>query len=210
MLRSSPSSLRAAFVLAALAFLATSASAQLYRWTDEKGRVHVGDTPPPASAKRVEKRDAAVSAKPDPAAAQPYVLQQARTKYPVTLYGSPSCNEPCRLARAALNARGVPYAEISVWDPESNEKLKQVSGSNEVPVLTVGSTALKGFDKGSWDELLDSAGYPRAGVLPAGSQSAPAIPEGYVPPGEQKPAVAEPVAPKVQEKLGPYAPRNAD
>ena len=33
-----------------------AASAQLYRWTDEKGRVHITDTPPPPTAKEVQKK----------------------------------------------------------------------------------------------------------------------------------------------------------
>ena len=41
-------------------FLATAAGcvlAQQYRWTDEKGGVHYSDTPPPTSAKSVQKKD---------------------------------------------------------------------------------------------------------------------------------------------------------
>ena len=33
---------------------------QIYRWTDDKGRVHLTDTPPPASAKGVQKPKPAV------------------------------------------------------------------------------------------------------------------------------------------------------
>jgi len=36
---------------------AGTASAQQYRWVDEKGRVHYSDTPPPASAKSSEKKN---------------------------------------------------------------------------------------------------------------------------------------------------------
>ena len=45
-------------VLIAFSLLAVAltAQAQLYRWTDESGKVHYTDTPPPASAKNVEKK----------------------------------------------------------------------------------------------------------------------------------------------------------
>jgi len=36
---------------------AASVAAQQYRWTDEKGKVHYGDAPPPASAKNVQKKN---------------------------------------------------------------------------------------------------------------------------------------------------------
>jgi len=43
--------------LAVLLCAAASAALaqQLYRWTDEKGRVHITDTPPPASARNVQR-----------------------------------------------------------------------------------------------------------------------------------------------------------
>ena len=34
----------------------TVTAAQLYRWVDDKGRVEWRDTPPPANAKKVERR----------------------------------------------------------------------------------------------------------------------------------------------------------
>ena len=58
--------------------------------------------------------------------------------------------------------------------------------------------------------LLDSAGYPRAGLLPEGKQARPGAPEGYVAPekrAETAPPTAEPVKPKPKPELGPYAPR---
>ena len=40
-----------------LALAASAALAQqIYRWTDEKGRVHLTDTPPPPSAKAVQRK----------------------------------------------------------------------------------------------------------------------------------------------------------
>src|SRR5712692_3446437 len=46
-----------AAVLLATFFAASIVSAQqLYRWTDEKGRVHVTDRPPPPNAKSVQKK----------------------------------------------------------------------------------------------------------------------------------------------------------
>jgi len=42
-------------------FLAVAAGAalaqQIYRWTDEKGRVHVTDMPPPPGAKEIRKEN---------------------------------------------------------------------------------------------------------------------------------------------------------
>src|SRR3990172_6745177 len=104
-----------------LGLIAFAASAQLYRWTDEQGRVHVTDTPPPASARNVQKKAAPAgsaiqppppSQPPPPAgsamrAPAPYELAQAVKDFPVTLYTAPSCKAPCAGARDALDKRGV-------------------------------------------------------------------------------------------------------
>lgn len=185
-----------------LGLIAFSASAQLYRWTDEQGRVHVTDTPPPASAKNVQKK--AVPAAGPAQSAVPYELALAMKDFPVTLYSSPNCKAPCARARDALNRRGVPFKEVQVWDEDSNAELSRVSGGSEVPTLVVGRSVHRGFEQTGYDALLDSARYPKAGVLPERAQAAPPAPEGYAAPGERpaEPLQAEPEPPK-----GPYAPK---
>jgi glutaredoxin len=172
--------------------------AQQYRWTDAQGVVRYTDTPPPATAKNVQKLSVAA---PKPAAAPQvsFEMQRLQRDYPVTLYTSPNCKEGCDAARAALNKRGVPFKEAQVWNPETNEELKRVAGAAEVPTLAVGTSAHRGFELGAWDSLLDSAGYPKAGILPPGKQKAPELPEGYAVSDTE---VAKPVAP-----AAPAAPR---
>ena len=200
---------RCAVLLIVLPVALGTAQAQqkLYHWVDEKGAAHVTDTPPPLGARKVEQKTYGGGA----AAGQaPYALAEAQKSFPVTLYTAPSCKEPCAQARAALNKRGVPFDEVQVWNAETNAQLNKVSASNEVPVLTVGQSVQKGFEQGAFDSLLDSAGYPRAGILPEGRQAAPDSPQGYIPPEQRAEAsrpVAEPVKPEPAPKLGPYAPR---
>jgi glutaredoxin len=189
------------FSVTLAALLATSgiAFAQQYRWVDEKGRVQYSDTPPPASAKEVRKRG--LGSPPVKSEAQvPFELQRAQADFPVTLYTAPICKQPCTLAREALNKRGVPFKEVQVWNVETLDQLKAVAPSDSVPALVVGRSVQSGFDSNRYESLLDLAGYPKAGVLPAGKQAAPALPDGYEPP----PATVEPVAPAAVQKAGPY------
>jgi glutaredoxin len=190
-----------------LGLIAFSASAQLYRWTDEQGRVHITDTAPPAGAKNVQKKAAPATRAEE--APVPYGLTQAMKDFPVTLYTAPSCKQPCAMAREALNKRGVPFKEMQVWDEETNAELKRVSGGNDVPTLVVGRSVHRGFEQSAYDALLDSARYPGRGVLPARAQAAPPPPEGYVPPGERQTPAAEPVKPEPEapRASGPYAPK---
>lgn len=189
------------FLSAALLLGAGLANAQQYRWIDKDGRVQFTDAPPPPWAKDV-RRTNITPTKPAPAQV-PFEVARLQKDFPVTLYTSPNCKEGCELARAALNKRGVPFTEVQVWNPETNEQLKQVSGAVEVPTLQVGRSINRGFEQGAFDSLLDSAGYPRAGVLPALSQKAPPAPEGYVGEGATAAAPQKPAA-QPQQKAGPY------
>lgn len=190
--------------LAWAACLAGAALAQQYRWVDEQGRVRYSGSPPPPTAKKVEKLD---FKPPKPEAAPlPFELGRLQQDFPVTLYTSPSCKEVCQQARDAMNERGIPFKEIQVWDDPTNEELKKVSGSNEVPTLLVGRTVQLGFEQSVYDSLLDSAGYPKAGVLPARAQQAPDLPEGFSPAAAGAKPVAEPVKAAEPKKRGPYDP----
>jgi glutaredoxin len=191
-----------AFFLALL-LAAGLAQAQQYRWIDKDGRVQFTDAPPPAGAKDV-RRTNVTTAKPAAAPQVPFEIARLQKDYPVTLYTSPNCKEGCELARGALNKRGVPFKEVQVWNPETNEELKQVAGAAEVPTLLVGRSVHRGFEQGAYDSLLDSAGYPRAGTLPALSQKAPPPPEGYVAEGGAAPAAATQPPEPAAQKAGRY------
>ena len=116
-------------IFAALLGAACAASAQMYRWTDEKGRVHVTDTPPPPSAKAVQKKSfSGGGTAASDSAGQPYALQLATKSFPVTLYTAKDC-EPCAAARNLLNARGVPFREVLVADEPQQEELRKVAGA---------------------------------------------------------------------------------
>ena len=180
----------------AIALAAVNAAAQqLYRWTDEKGRVHVTDTPPPAGAKDARTVGGGGGSSAAPAANEPFAVQAARKNNPVTLYSTRGC-EACDAARSLLNERAVPFREISVNDEKELEELKKVVGSNSVPALIVGSFVQRGFEPGAYHRALDAAGYPKTGMLPPRSQGEP---QTGAPPAEAPAAEGE--APR-----GPYAP----
>jgi glutaredoxin len=186
--------LRCAIVVV-LAAASSAALAQIYRWTDEKGRVHITDTPPPPGAKNVQKRQtpAPSASSTQPQASESYVLQEARKKAPVTLYSTPGC-ELCGKARALLNERGVPFKEVLITEKQIDELVKAV-GANAVPSIAVGSTVQQGFEAGTYHRMLDAAGYPKTGVL--------------LPRAQNEPSPAEPklqAEPTEQTPRGPYAP----
>jgi glutaredoxin len=183
---------------AALLVAASSAAAQMYRWTDQTGKTHFTDTPPPASARNVQRRSGGAAAEDSDNQAEPYSLQMARKKHPVKLYSTPGCGAACDEARKLLNSRGVPFAEVSVASESAIAELKNVVGSASVPALVVGGRVQKGFEEGAYHSALDSAGYPKAGILPPRRQAEPQPPEGQAEPQADNPPEETPVI------RGPY------
>jgi hypothetical protein len=165
------------------ALVAAPAGAELYKWTDAEGNVHYTDTPPPASAKKSERKK--LTDKPS-APAVPYALQQAMKNAPVTLY-SYDCGDGCAKASALLARRGIPFTPKDPLDPATREEMKKATGGDEVaPVLMVGRRVLKGYEEGAWNSALSAAGYPTS-------------PVGPVPPVPARPAPAKPAAEAVPE-----------
>jgi glutaredoxin len=186
-------------IFAVLLGAACAASAQLYRWTDDKGRVHVTDTPPPPTATDVRKRAADTGPATAVSSNLPYAVQLAAKTYPVTLYTAPDC-APCGTARALLNQRGVPFSEVSVTGEKESDQLRKAVGSLAVPSILVGSSVQKGFEPGTYNALLDDAGYPRAGIVPPRKQAEPK-------PAPPAPAPAADSEPAEGPAAGPYRPR---
>jgi len=147
-------------VLIALFLGASVTQAQVYRWVDENGRVRYSDTPPPASAKGVQKKQYSTGAG-EPGLS--YATQRAMREHPVVLYTAPECGQICADGKALLDKRGVPYREVVVRSNEQIAELRKLAGS-QVPALIVGAQALSGYEATAWTGALDRAGYPSAAV----------------------------------------------
>ena len=142
-----------------LTALSANVQADTYRWVDQSGKVHYGDVPSDEAVKLEQKKFGAAPAAED--ASLPYSTRLARQNFPVTLYTSGNCGDPCRQARDFLNKRGVPFAEKNLDTKEEIDAFKLKSGGDTVPALSVGKTWLRNFEAGQWNSELDIAGYPK-------------------------------------------------
>lgn len=146
---------------AALLLHAALASAQVYKWVDEKGVTHYGDAPPARQQAEI-KAFAGGAAE----AALPYELATAVRNAPVTLYTTVQC-KGCDEGRKLLAARGIPFAEKTVTTAEDHAKLRQVDSQGQLPLLLVGRSKLVGFQAEAWNAALTNAAYPTRSMLPA-------------------------------------------
>ena len=168
---------KVALALAACA-LACAAQAQtsVYRWVDKDGKVQFTSEPPPPDATNVTQKRMGGGGADE--GQLPFATQQAMKSNPVTLYVSNNCGDLCADGRKLLSDRGIPYSEKNAENnPADADKLKQLIGALQVPLLLVGTRPVKGFDAGTWNSALDGAGYPRT-KLPG--QLGPRPPESTV------------------------------
>lgn len=164
-----------AICLAALVAISLGAGAQtMYRWVDKDGRVHYSDQPPPKDARKAEQRRLDTST--IETSNLPYATRQAAADHPVTLYTASNCTADCQIAREFLARRGVPYSEKVLGTPADAAAFKQSFGTDQpfVPSVTVGSQKRQGFAEGAWNDLLDSARYPRTAAPGSAPKPAPA------------------------------------
>jgi glutaredoxin len=159
----------------------------VYKVIGPDGKVTYTDTPPPADSKAKVSAVAVGAGGGAPnLTGLPFELQQAATKYPVTLYSTRECR-PCDAGRRLLQQRGIPFSETTLAATSADQAaLQQLAGTTNLPVLTVGQQQLKGLTPGEWHGYLDAAGYPRESKLPA-SYSAPS-PTPMVTPAPAEPA----------------------
>jgi len=148
------------FVLAALLVFQLPQAGELYRWMDKDGKVHYGDTPEEDAEKlkfSTPDADSAASG----VEGTSYGARLVSQHFPLALYVSEQCGEPCTQARDFLKKRKVPFAETVLKTQEEFDAFKQKSGSDNVPVLSIGRNWLKGFSASQWQLELDAAGYPK-------------------------------------------------
>jgi glutaredoxin len=171
--------------LALLLTAGVACAGQLYKWVDADGNVHYTDQLPPKEAREAERKK--LGDKPG-TQGLPFSLQQAMRNFPVTVYTASDCGDGCKQATAYLAKRGIPYESKDARDPAAAQALSALTGGKlEVPVMTVGSNTVRGYEQGAWARALDAAGYPSSALLPAGTNVKQAA-------AKPQPAGAEPKA----------------
>jgi glutaredoxin len=167
---------RARLPVLALAVVAVWLPAHaLYKVVGPDGKVTYTDRAPGTSEGKVTPLTSTGSAVTASPSELPIELRQVSNRYPVTVYVVADC-APCDSARTLLRQRGVPFAERIIVTEEDAEAVQRLTGTRDVPTMTIGSQHLRGFSPETWSSYLDSAGYPRESRLPPGYEFAAAKP----------------------------------
>ncbi|WP_341678191.1 glutaredoxin family protein [Niveibacterium sp. SC-1] len=150
-----------AALLATTLFCGIAQADSLFRWTDENGRVHYSDAPPPPDIRKVEERMLKKGSQIE-TDKQSYATRKASEAFPVSLYTAEKC-PACEPARKYLSTRGIPFSETKITTQEQATEAAKLIGEKEaaVPLLVVGGKPYKGYSESEWASALDVAGYPK-------------------------------------------------
>jgi glutaredoxin len=179
---------------------------QVYRIVGPDGKVTFSDRPPEKPDTKVATVRSGTS-QAEANNALPPELRRVANQYPVTLYVTRDC-DVCGAARQLLLSRGIPFAEKTISSNADISSFKQLSGSDSLPALSIGSQFLRGLQDSEWNSYLDAAGYPAQIQLPAAYRR-PA-PEALVPAGDAPAKAPSDTKPKARSAPDvPVAPRRA-
>lgn len=135
------------------------ALAGVYKWTDDHGKVHYTDSPPPTGNVqeiKIKSYDgpAVVTSNKQPVGST--ATTSANTQ--VTLYSTSWCGY-CKKATAYLSSRGISYKELDVeTSAEGKSGYARLKGRG-VPIILVGEQRMNGFNQASLEGMLKAAGY---------------------------------------------------
>jgi glutaredoxin len=151
------------FILLALTiYLPVTAAAEIYKWVDDKGEMHISDSPPPgAKAPREIKvyKDSegdSLDTAPAPVRkkeeSRPAI--ERKKKADVALYTTSWCPY-CRKARDYLRSRGIDFTEYDIEkDKEAAIRKRQLDNRGFVPFAIINGRSISGFSASAYERAL--------------------------------------------------------
>ena len=153
------------FILVLSAFLIYfpfTSAAEMYKWVDDKGEMHISDSPPPAAKSpgdiKVYKdsKEDSLDAAPPPVRKKEETRPAFETKKraDVVLYTTSWCPY-CRKARDYLRSRGIDFVEYDIEkDKEAATRKRQLDNRGGVPFAIINGRSISGFSASAYDRAL--------------------------------------------------------
>ena len=136
-----------------------AATADMYKWVDEGGKVHYTDSPPPGQkAKKLDLKINSISGPPVVSAfTGSTASKSAASAAKVKIYSATWCGY-CKRAKAYLQARGTPFEDLDVEHSAQGHAEYRTLGARGVPVILVGDQRMDGYSQDTLAGMLKRAG----------------------------------------------------
>ncbi|WP_290580470.1 glutaredoxin domain-containing protein [Ketobacter sp.] len=129
------------------------ASAEIYKWVDDKGRVHFGDAPRKNQAVetiQLEVNTYESVSYDDVEFAEPSVRKPLNQK--ITMYSTSWCGY-CTKARQYFTSNNIPFTEYDIEKNPSARRAYDAMGAKGVPVILVGKKRMNGFSQQGFENI---------------------------------------------------------
>lgn len=123
--------------------------AEIYRWTDESGRVHFGDAP--KDTVQAEKVVVEVNSY-EHVELEEMEFFKAPESRRVTMYATSWCGY-CKKARRYFQKNNISYVEYDIEKDEKARRMYDMLGGKGVPVILVGKRRMNGFSVGGFERI---------------------------------------------------------
>jgi glutaredoxin-like YruB-family protein len=128
--------------------------AQLYKWVDDKGNVHYGDSPPEnADLKEITGEVSSfTSVTVEPFEFDPNNITQPKASKSVVMYSTSWCGY-CKKAKRHFNKNNIAFKEYDIEkNAQAAREYKKLKGRG-VPVILIGKRRMNGFSVQTFDKI---------------------------------------------------------
>ena len=135
-----------------LAFNATVA--EIFKWTDDQGRVHFTDKPPETSkAETVKLRiNSFSSPSVEPFQFDEALISKRSVSQAVVMYSTSWCGY-CKQARRYFQHNNIAFAEYDVEKSDKGKRDYKKMNGRGVPIILVGDKRMNGFSPGAFEKI---------------------------------------------------------
>jgi len=130
-----------------LIFMSAEASSEIYKWVDEKGRTHYGDSNNKPENKPVEKLDIKLNTYKHTSFENTEVITEK-----VVMYSAAWCGF-CKKARRYFVANRIPFVEYDVDKDMRAKRRYQKLGASGVPVIFFKDRRMNGFSEAGFRSI---------------------------------------------------------
>ena len=132
-------------LLASLFLFSASSHCEIYKWTDESGKVRYGDKPESTESKKLEIKENVYQT--------PNLVSTIPEKK-VVMYATSWCGY-CKKARKYFRKNNIPYIEYDIErDASAHDRYKKLGGHG-VPLILYGGKRMSGFNSGQFRRIYD-------------------------------------------------------
>jgi glutaredoxin len=128
--------------------------ADLYKWVDENGKIHYGDSPPDnAKLKKITGKVSSFSSvSVEPFVYDPELVTRRKNSKSVIMYSTSWCGY-CKKAARHFRQKKIPFTEYDIEkSARAAREYKKLRGRG-VPVILIGDRRMNGFDARTFDRI---------------------------------------------------------